>query len=199
MLPIGVFYATREGHTRRIADRLAADLRAHSFEVEVCNVLDYPVGIGLRKYSGVVLTASAHVGVHEPEMVTFVRHNLSDLETMPAAFLSVSLSAAGAERRDATPAERARFCASVQGMLDRFFADTGWRPELVKPVAGALLYTKYTFLARLVLQQISRRAGGDTDTSRDYEYTDWAGLDRFADEFAERVTAASSTGVAARK
>ena len=35
------------------------------------------------------------------------------------------------------------------------------------------------------------QAGGDTDTSRDYDYTDWAALDRFVEEFATEIPAAA--------
>jgi menaquinone-dependent protoporphyrinogen oxidase len=77
----------------------------------------------------------------------------------------------------------------VHTLLDKFFRKTGWRPKHVKPVAGALLYTKYNPLIRFVMKQIVKRAGGDTDTSRDYEYTDWVALDRFVGEFAGEIKA----------
>lgn len=32
---------------------------------------------------------------------------------------------------------------------------------------------------------ISRRSGGPTDTSREYEFTDWEAVDRFGREVAE--------------
>jgi menaquinone-dependent protoporphyrinogen oxidase len=66
-------------------------------------------------------------------------------------------------------------------------AETGWHPRRVELVAGALPYTRYNFLVRFVMRRISRKEGGDTDTSRDYEYTDWAAVDRFAAEFADEV------------
>lgn len=101
-------------------------------------------------------------------------------------------SEAGAERSDATPAEHARFVADVHKVLERFFAETGWHPQRVQPVAGALLYTHYNFLIRLVMQHIAKHAGGSTDTSRDHEYTDWVALDQFvaavAEEFAPSAT-----------
>jgi menaquinone-dependent protoporphyrinogen oxidase len=37
------------------------------------------------------------------------------------------------------------------------------------------------------MRRIASREGGDTDTSRDYEYTDWAAVDRCAVEFVEAV------------
>jgi menaquinone-dependent protoporphyrinogen oxidase len=51
----------------------------------------------------------------------------------------------------------------------------------------ALRYTRYNSLVRLVMRQISKKEGGDTDTSRDYEYTDWGAVDRFAVEFLSEV------------
>ena len=49
-------------------------------------------------------------------------------------------------------------------------------------IAGALLYTRYNPLVRFVMRRISRANGGPTDTSRDYEFTDWSGLDKLVDE-----------------
>lgn len=57
-----------------------------------------------------------------------------------------------------------------------FLDETGWRPDRTFLVAGALAYSRYGFLKRRVMRWISRREGGDTDTSRDYEYTDRDGL-----------------------
>jgi len=57
---------------------------------------------------------------------------------------------------------------------------TGWHPARVELVAGALPYSKYNFLIRYVMRRIAAKEGGDTDTSHDYEYTDWEAVDRFA-------------------
>ena len=54
----------------------------------------------------------------------------------------------------------------------------------VQPIAGALLYQEYGLLKRLVMRMIAKRAGGDTDTSRDHVYTDWEALERFAGQLA---------------
>jgi menaquinone-dependent protoporphyrinogen oxidase len=181
---IGVIYATREGHTARIADRVAAGLIARGLPAEVRNVRESDSIPGLDQYRAVILAASVHAGKHEPEMVKFVKEHLTELQSLPAAFLSVTLSEAGVERPNATPEEHARFSADVQSVLDTFFKETGWHPRHVKPVAGALLYTKYNFLIRFIMKRIARKSGGDTDTSRDYEYTDWLALDRFVEELA---------------
>jgi menaquinone-dependent protoporphyrinogen oxidase len=185
---IGVFYATREGQTQRIAEHVAADFRRHGFEVEIGNVRE-KAAITLDHFSAALIAASVHAGKHESEMVKFVKQHRAELEGLPAAFLSVTLSEAGAERTSATPEERAQASADVQKVIDEFFKQTGWHPKRVKPVAGALLYTKYNPLIRFVMKRIVKKAGGDTDTSRDYEYTDWVALDRFVEEFVGEIQA----------
>jgi len=188
MRPVAVFYATRESHTHKIAERVADDLRKRGFEAHVKNLRDDTAAMKLGDYAGVILAASVHAGTHEPEVLEFVKQHRAQLEAMPAAFLSVTLSEAGAERANAIPEEHAHFVADVQEMLNRFFNDTGWHPQRVKPVAGALLYTKYNFLIRFVMRRIARKAGAATDTSRDYEYTDWVALDRFVEEVAGEIS-----------
>jgi menaquinone-dependent protoporphyrinogen oxidase len=188
MKPVGVFFATREGHTSRIAERVAAGLRGHGFDAEARNVADQPAALSLDSYAAAVLAASVHIGKHEAEMVDFVKRHLAELENLPSAFLSVSLTEAGAEAPHAPPDKREESAAAVRKMIDEFFAETGWHPRHVKPVAGALLYTQYNFLVRFVMKRIAKAAGGDTDTSRDHEYTDWVDLDRFVSQLAEELS-----------
>ena len=192
MKTIGLFYATREGQTRKIIRHVADRLIARGFDVELWNLKNNIAAPGLFNYEAVILAASVHTGRHEREMVWFVKRHLNELQATPAAFLSVSLSQAGAERPGATPEEHARFSADVRGVLDRFFHETNWYPKQVKAVAGALLYTKYNFLIRFIMKQISQKSGGSTDTSRDHEYTDWAALDRFVAEFTGQLSSSAN-------
>ena len=58
-----IFYATREGQTRRIADRIAADLRHHGTTTDVFDVRR--IGpIDWNAYSTVCVAASVHGGHH---------------------------------------------------------------------------------------------------------------------------------------
>jgi menaquinone-dependent protoporphyrinogen oxidase len=178
-----IFFATREGHTRKIADRIAADLRARGVETDVCDVratehVDWPA------YSSVCLAASVHVGRHEHEMIAFARRHRAELERASAVFISVTLSEAGAENPERSAEARQQAAADAQRMIDVFVKDTGWRPARAVPVAGALAYSKYNFLVRFVMKRIARKAGAPTDTSRDYEFTDWPAVDRLAGELA---------------
>lgn len=192
MKPIGVFYATREGQTRRVAEHIVTDLRAHGLEAELQDVRHLKPNLAFSDYSAALLAASVHTGNHEREMVQFVKQRGPQLQGMPAAFVSISLSEAGAERVNAAPEDRARSAANVDDIVQKFFVETGWRPAAVKPVAGALRYSLYNPLIRFIMKRIARKEGADTDTSRDYEYTDWVELDRFVEGFASQLSLTSS-------
>jgi menaquinone-dependent protoporphyrinogen oxidase len=183
MKPVAVLYGTREGHTAKIASSVADTLRARRIGVEVKNLAYGPVDP--LRYAAVIVASPVHIGRHEPAVIQFVRDHRRDLAAIPVAFLSVLLAQAGVEMADLPAERRAQASAEVQQVLERFFTETGWRPERVKPVAGALLYSKYNFFIRMVMKWIAWRSGGSTDTSRDHIYTDWASLDRFTTEFAE--------------
>src|SRR5213078_4609053 len=109
MKPVGIFYATREGQTRRIAVHIASDFRVRGFSAEIKNLADRHEETDLDRFSFALLAASVHAGAHEPEMIQFVKKHRAQLERLPAAFISVTLSEAGAERVNAAPAERAPF------------------------------------------------------------------------------------------
>jgi menaquinone-dependent protoporphyrinogen oxidase len=179
-----VFYATREGHTRKIAERIAADLRLRGALVDLFDLRTSPAP-DWSKYSAACLAASVHVGQHEREMVTFATRHRTLLADLHAAFVSVSLSEAGAEDLSRSPSDRRAAAADAQRMIDAFIARTGWTPAHVLPVAGALAYSKYNFLVRFLMKRIARRAGAPTDASRDYEFTDWGALDRFVDTLVD--------------
>ena len=187
MKPTLVLYATREGQTRKIAEHFGDALRVREVVTEVRDAAELPDGFKLDRFRAVVVAASVHGGRHEAEMTSFVKTRRGELESMPTAFLSVSLSEAGAEDQSSTEQKRAEASAQVQQLLQRFFNETGWHPARTKPVAGALLYRKYGRILRFVMKQIVKRQGGPIDTSRDYEFTDWVSLDQFVDDFIESL------------
>ena len=191
--PVAVLYGSFTGHTRLIAERVTADLGALGIRTEIHNVRGLET-FAPENYAAAVLAAPVEMGKHEKTVVQFVKVHRASLDRLPTAFISVSLSEAGAERRSETPEKHARFVADVNMMLERFFLETRWLPTAVMPVAGAISYSHYSFLVRFVMKQIARKVGGGTDTSRDYEYTDWDALDAFVKEFAEKIRAGGEAG-----
>ena len=175
-----IFYATREGQTRRIAEHLALTFAAHGVEADALDVRTERRSIDWASYDHVIVAASVHAGHHEREMVAFARSHRPQLEKAHASFLSVTLSQAGVEDPSYTAEERTRAEADVQRMIDVFVTESGWRPARALPVAGTLSYSKYNPLIRFVMKRIAKKSHASTDTSHDHEFTDWPKLDRFA-------------------
>lgn len=184
MKPILIVYATREGHTRVIAQHIAEFLRERQFSVELYDARDteaWPLSDG---YSGALLAASLHLGKHEKEMQRFIERERGVLATLPTAFLSVSLSAAGAQDETRAIEHRQQVMRALAQCTDALFDKTRWRPQHTEFVAGALMYTHYGPLVRWVMKRIAQKEGASTDTSRDHVLTNWLALDRFVERFA---------------
>ena len=127
-------------------------------------------------YDGVIVGASIHMGKHDKSASDYVRKNRVALERLPSALFSVSLAAHG-------DMENAR------AYVENFEQGTGWRPAHLGFFGGALLYTQYGFLKRHLMKKIAGDKPGNlgTDTSRDYVYTEWDGVKRFAEDFLQRL------------
>lgn len=172
-------YASTHGHTGRIAERVAAGLRAVGHDV----VLDDRAGETDPRpgdYDAVVVGASIHAGHHQREIIDWARHHAVSLNMLPSAFFSVCLTAAEDD-------EQAR--AAVRGFLDDFEDRTGWLPRLRTTFAGALQYREYGFWTRLSMRVLMHRGGHPSDISRDHELTDWPAVDAFAVRCAKLVPA----------
>ncbi|MGZ6131027.1 MAG: flavodoxin domain-containing protein [Myxococcaceae bacterium] len=184
MATVLVVYSTHDGQTRKIAERIAAVLRVRRHVVELLDAGRAPRTVDLTRFEAVFIGSPIVKNGYLAPVVRFVRQHKAALARVPTLFFSVGLAVLS-KVHDGR--------AQSMAIVDKFLAETGWRPRRIELVAGALLYTQYNFLIRFVMRQLTKAEGGDTDTSRDYEYTDWAVVDRFAVEFVEDVTATSPT------
>lgn len=169
-----IVYASTHGQTAKIAARVAERMRVTGIDVDLHNV---SVGNGATSIAAdaVIVMGSIHREKHQRELVDWVKQHRISLADLPTAFVSVSLTAAEDtdEARDTT-----------RRLIDEFFAETRWTPSRSIPVAGALQYREYDFFTRTLMRLLMKRMGHPTDTSHDYDYTDWDGVDRMADDFA---------------
>src|SRR4051812_3929336 len=97
MKSVAVLYATREGQTKKIAERIQADLELRGLTAHLENVADL-TGFDASRFQAIILAASVRAGHHEREMVNFVKAHRDELNLTPTAFLSVTLSQAGYQR-----------------------------------------------------------------------------------------------------
>ncbi len=179
MAQILVLFGTTDGQTDKIARALADRFCLNGHHATAVNAAF--ADPDPRTYDAVVVAASVHAGSYQGEVVRWVSAHAATLNQKPTAFISVCLGVLQMQ-------ERVR--RDLQTIIDAFLKTTSWRPLTTTMVAGALKYTHYNLVLRWLMKRIARKAGGATDTSRDYEYTDWAALDRFADAFGQRLTSA---------
>jgi menaquinone-dependent protoporphyrinogen oxidase len=183
MTRVLIAYGTSNGQSAKIADHLAGVITGRGSEAHPINIKRNRA-VNPDDYDAVIVGASICMGSHQRHVLDFVLRNRDVLNRLPSAFFSVSLAAH--YKTDESRKE-------AQGYVEKFLQQSGWGPRQVGLFAGALLYTKYDVITRWIMRRIARDQGNpDTDTSRDYDYTDWGSVRRFAEEFMDTLAPGSA-------
>ena len=169
-----IVYGTTEGHTGKVSNFLKEEAGKLGHQVELCNASDDPPSP--QGYDLVLIGGSIHQGKYQSTIKHYVKEHHQSLNQVTSAFFSVSLAAVSTDEES---------WEELQEIADEFMEDTEWKPDRVEQVAGALLYSKYDFFKRFIMRLIAKHEGGDTDTSEDYEYTDWSKLKTFLGKMLE--------------
>lgn len=138
---------------------------------------DEPAMINWPRYDAVVVGSPVYVGHYLPEVIHWARANAANMYGLPMALFSVSLNAAD-KRPEARQADEV--------LLQQFIDKAAFSPDFVASFAGALNYTQYGWLRKLMMRKISQANGGPTDASRDYEMTNWDDVATFARAFSRQ-------------
>jgi menaquinone-dependent protoporphyrinogen oxidase len=169
-----IVHGSTQGQTRKIAEFAAERWRDQGHDVAVFDAALIASTLDPLGYDVTLVAASLHAGTYQPAVVRFVRDHAPPLASVPSAFISVSLSAAGNDAGD---------LAGLKHAEEAFFARTGWHPAHVHHAAGALAYTQYNVVVRWFMKRFARARGASVDASRDYEFTDYTALAEFLDAF----------------
>lgn len=167
-----ILYSSRDGQTRSIASYIASKLQDRR-----CDVIDLlqAENIDLSQYQQVMIGASIRYGHFNPVLDKFVRRYADRLNHMPSAFFAVNLTARKPEKRS----------PQTNAYTRKFLLASPWQPKLCAVFAGALRYPRYRWFDRLIIQFIMRMTGGETNTSKEVEYTDWQQVERFTQKFSQ--------------
>ena len=176
-----VLYASIEGHTRKIAERAAAKLEQAGQGVVQGDIREPGFAVPGR-FDGVLICAPIHMGRYPSPVAQFVTDWKDALAQVPTAFVSVSLG---------IHSENAEERADAETYPAKLEKKTGFHIPKVHHAAGALKYLEYDFFKRALMRQIAAKEGGPVDTGVDHEFTDWAALDAFVQEFADDVALAN--------
>jgi len=174
MARVLIVYASRNGQTGKVARCIAATIREQGHVPEIADAARLPEDLDLRQFGAVIVGSPVIGGGYMRPVVRFIRKHRALLARRPSAFFSVGL---------AVLSQTSDGRAQTMRLVEKLLARTGWRPEQVELIAGALPYTRYGPLVRWAMRRIVAKEGGDVDVTRDHEYTDWSAVDRFVRHF----------------
>ncbi len=173
-----IVFASTQSQTCKIAHRFCEILIEKGYSVDVFDAKEIPKIILPENYAAVIVGASIHVGGYQRQLKKWVKSHSQGFNSIPSAFFLVCL---GVLQNDL------KVKSELETIIEDFLNTSDWQPQLRAVFAGGLAYSKYNILLKWWMRRISKKSHGDTDTSRDYEYTDWNAVSRFANEFSKKI------------
>lgn len=174
-----VIYGSGTGQTAKVARFIGTILEERDHSVTTTNVTDAS-DLEVGDFDAILIGSPVVDRSHLPEIVSFVSEHSEALRDRPTAFFQLSFASI-------LPSEWAQ--SGAMEWVDELVAGTDWLPDRIGLFPGAIKYTEYNRPTRTLFKLISAVTTGDTDTTRDYEYTDWDEVEAFATDFARFVEA----------
>lgn len=112
-----------------------------------------------------MIGASIRYGRLNEKLYQFIQRHVTTLTNSKAAFFCVNLTARKEDQGKDTPE------GSVY--IQTFLKKSPWQPERIAVFAGALYYPRYRWFDKMMIRLIMTLTGGETDTSKEVEYTNW--------------------------
>ena len=165
-----LLYHSHDGQTKKIAEKIA-EILSSDLNCTLQDITRFPEN-ELKNYQAVLIGAGLRYGYFNRKVLEFVNRHADFLSVNPSAFFGVCLIARKPHKRT----------LENNVYLKKFFEKSKWKPPLIASIAGALLYPRYTWYDRFMISLIMRITGGETDTSKEIEFTDWTQVQEFAND-----------------
>nr|WP_086941181.1 menaquinone-dependent protoporphyrinogen IX dehydrogenase [Thaumasiovibrio occultus] len=167
--------STRDGQTRKILQRLAeqwgSEVTCDWYDLHEQQTVD------LTDYDQVLVAASIRYGKFHPSLYSFIKQNKAALEKNNATFICVNLTAR----------KPGKDLPENSAYIRKFLKCSPWQPQEIAIFAGALLYPRYRWFDKVMIRFIMKITGGETDTSKEVEYTDWEKVRIFGEKVREKL------------
>jgi menaquinone-dependent protoporphyrinogen oxidase len=166
-----VFYATRDGQSRKIAHRIAGGLAERGIETRPKDLAAaQPFPPVLENAGAVVLVAAIRYGKLLPEALEFLA-TYEKLETKPKlVFLVVNLTSRKPGK------ETPQGSVYIRRAIEKYKLE----PAFARAIPGVLDYKRYSWRDRQLIRFIMLLTGGPTDPKTCIEYTPWEVVDEIA-------------------
>ncbi len=172
-------YSSTDGQTVKIlnfiAQEISADYQCDILDLHNTLELDSTAAIDFAEYDRVLIGASVRYGRLNKKLYQFIENHHSALDEAKSAFFCVNLTAR----------KKGKDTPEGSAYTRKFLETSKWKPCLIGVFAGALFYPRYRFFDRVMIQFIMRITGGETDTSKEVEYTDWGKVAQFSHQFVQ--------------
>ncbi|MGD8173520.1 menaquinone-dependent protoporphyrinogen IX dehydrogenase [Vibrio sp. TRT 21S02] len=165
-------YSTSEGQTKKILLYIEKELP--DYQCDIVN-LNEVTDVDFNQYDKVMIGASIRYGKLNKKLYQFIHSNLAQLKRAKVAFFCVNLTARKEDQGKDTPE------GSVY--IKTFLKKSPWQPEMIGVFAGALYYPRYRWFDKMMIRLIMTMTGGETDTTKEVEYTNWKKVALFAEKF----------------
>jgi len=168
MAKILILYASTDGHTKKICNRLQQVIEQLGHQVTLVPI-DNEAQVDLQAFDKIVIGASIRYGKHSQKITDFINRNKQLLDSKPNAFFSVNIVARKPEKNQ----------PDTNPYLRKFLKKITWRPKEIAVFAGKLDYPKYSFFDRTMIRLIMFITKGPTDPKAVIEFTDWQQVESF--------------------
>ncbi|MFC0232436.1 menaquinone-dependent protoporphyrinogen IX dehydrogenase [Vagococcus entomophilus] len=169
-----IVYVTVDGQAKKIADKLEKVLEQNGCIVKVAD-MSVVSKKQLETANKIVVIASIRYGKFPKILFQFVAQNAHYLKEKAGDFVGINLIARNPAK--AVPQNNV--------YVRKFLEKIDWEPNHVAIFAGALLYSKYHFFDKKMIQLIMYLTKGPTDSSQDIEFTDWEKVEQFGIKLVE--------------
>ena len=166
-------YSSREGQTKKILRYIEQELSHLTVETLDLHSAEH---IDFEQYDKVLIGASIRYGHLNKRLYQFIERHKDKLESGKVGFFCVNLTARKEDQGKDTPEGSA--------YIRKFLVKSPWKPELIGVFAGALYYPRYNWFDKIMIKFIMSMTGGETDTSKEVEYTNWKKVALFAQKFS---------------
>ena len=167
MTKILIIHSSVDGHTTHICERIRSV--RNDLDIDIIS-LSKTKNISLNKYEMIIIGASIRYGKYRKELFEFIDKNLNVIHSKKNAFFSVNVVARKAEKNS----------TDTNPYIEKFLQKTSWKPKIIDVFAGKIEYPKYNLFDRSIIKFIMWMTNGPTDTSKNFEFTDWSKVEKFA-------------------
>ncbi|MGZ3773640.1 MAG: menaquinone-dependent protoporphyrinogen IX dehydrogenase [Pseudobdellovibrionaceae bacterium] len=185
MARILVVYESKYGQTEKISKFIVERLKAKGHSVDLVNLAQNQF-VQPEMYDGVIAGAGIYRRRYPSGLYKWAKTYSQSLNKKVTALFSVCLAVLQTKEE--------RIERDVKNIEKKLLMRTSWNPKTRRVFAGALSYTKYNWFIKIVMKGIAKAAGGDTDTSKDFEYTNWNEVTQFTDNFVNLLPVTKERG-----